>query len=77
MRLPSVSSSRLSGTRFPANALNDKSLIKVNRKKWRFASDLQINEKNSGESPLLPLLSAHEPVIPNEVRNLLFMLAII
>jgi hypothetical protein len=29
---------------------------------------LQKNKKNSGESPLLPLLSAHEPVIPVNVK---------
>ena len=53
------------------------SFIKVKGKKRRFASDLLKNEKNSGESPLFPLLSPHEPVIPNEVRNLFLIIGII
>ena len=56
--------------RFLANARNDISLIRIKGEKWRFAPYFRKSNRDFSESPLLPMLSAQEPVIPNEVRNL-------
>jgi hypothetical protein len=58
---------------FLANVRNDNRILKDWGKKRRFASDVIYFEKHDCESPLLPLATHNEYVIPNEVRNLLLI----